>query len=707
MKAKPIGLAAPPGGGPGARSATFFALLLVAACRSNVTPQLEEGDRALALGQPRRAIEHYQAALTRGPNARAQRGLGLAFEELGSLPAARRHLEAALDGRPDDVSARLGLSRVQAREGAFAAAAQTLLELLRGAPDHTLALCLLSVYAERRPLLERATESLLVHVHEHESEAPRMARLALAGSLDRLDRRNQAQQERDAARAARRGEDGDVLALSRAALLRGQLELSAQLSEDLTERRPDARSAWKLLTAARLRQGETSAAYAALARLGDVGTDPELRLLRARVRLRGGLPRQAARELAELLSEPLGKEAEGGAGLRSEVTLTLAKANRELGELDASQKLLESLLDIAPVQARALLQLAQLELVRGRPAQAQVWLGTLSEEDRGSAEAHRAMGRAQLALGALRDAETEFRALWEIAPQSAEPRWWLATTLLGRGQDQQAQRLLEGTLRRFPDHLPSLTKLLELFEQRGGTRAAQRALAAHAKENAGLPTAQAFYGTWLSRHGQMNQAVEAYRNALRLEPAHLEATLHLGLIYAQRDRRALARALLDAALSAEPTSPQVALMAADLYGVLGDATAAQAQLQRVLAMRPGHPLALARQALLAAEQPEQLERAAQWAEEALRESPRNADALDARGWVLHRKGEPTLALPLLQRATSLAPQRATFQYHLGTVAAALGKPTEAREALERALKLEPAFPRAREVRARLAKLRGR
>src|SRR5690606_11971697 len=93
--------------------------VLALACHRDASQSVERGDRLLATGQHKRAIVEYQAALSREANARAERGLGLAYEGLSAYALAQRHLSAALEAKPDDVVARVALARVSTHFGRY------------------------------------------------------------------------------------------------------------------------------------------------------------------------------------------------------------------------------------------------------------------------------------------------------------------------------------------------------------------------------------------------------------------------------------------------------------------------------------------------------------------------------------------------------------------------------------------------------------
>lgn len=85
------------------------------------------------------------------------------------------------------------------------------------------------------------------------------------------------------------------------------------------------------------------------------------------------------------------------------------------------------------------------------------------------------------------------------------------------------------------------------------------------------------------------------------------------------------------------------------------------------------------------------ERAVAAAQAAYDARPGNVFAADALGWALHAAGRSSEALPYLDQALSLGVRRASFLFHRGMVADALGRTEEARRFLTEALDVAPQF----------------
>jgi tetratricopeptide (TPR) repeat protein len=112
--------------------------------------------------------------------------------------------------------------------------------------------------------------------------------------------------------------------------------------------------------------------------------------------------------------------------------------------------------------------------------------------------------------------------------------------------------------------------------------------------------------------------------------------------------------------------------------------------RRALELEPNFAEALNYLGYMWAERGENLEEARSMIERALKEEPKNSAFLDSMAWALFKLKQPSEALTYMNRAIEFSKDPdATLFDHLGDILAALNRKSEAREAWEKALKLEP------------------
>jgi predicted Zn-dependent protease len=104
----------------------------------------------------------------------------------------------------------------------------------------------------------------------------------------------------------------------------------------------------------------------------------------------------------------------------------------------------------------------------------------------------------------------------------------------------------------------------------------------------------------------------------------------------------------------------------------------------VIEDNPGNPAALNNLAWLYQQQGD-LASARELAERAFNLTPGSAQIADTLGWILLTQGEGGKALAYLSAANYAAPLNPNIQYHLAVAFQRLGRPADARAALERLL----------------------
>ncbi|HTV20238.1 MAG TPA: tetratricopeptide repeat protein, partial [Polyangiaceae bacterium] len=293
--------------------------MLATACRRDVAKNVERGDRLLATGQHKQAIVEYQSALALEPNARAERGLGLAYEALSAYGLAERHLTTALEAKPEDAEARVALARVSTHFGRYEKARSELLLALEQDADCESALLLLGIYAETRQQMQQAIDAL----DGYDARQKKLGRslghadlLVLADLLARTNRAEAAGTTHQNVRLAPFSDAKLTLVLAQAAAERGSHDLARELVLPLIERHPDNVDAWQVLAQSALELGKLADARDAMQHLSERAQDPEVRLLAARFGLASGLQTGPTAELRALLAATPADQAHARAKLR-------------------------------------------------------------------------------------------------------------------------------------------------------------------------------------------------------------------------------------------------------------------------------------------------------------------------------------------------------------------------------------------------------
>ncbi|MBV6475732.1 MAG: Beta-barrel assembly-enhancing protease [Rhodocyclaceae bacterium] len=159
--------------------------------------------------------------------------------------------------------------------------------------------------------------------------------------------------------------------------------------------------------------------------------------------------------------------------------------------------------------------------------------------------------------------------------------------------------------------------------------------------------------------------------------------------------------LLAGQLAAQPEQPELLYESALLAEKLGRHDVLEANLRRLIQLKPDHAHAYNALGYSLAERNQRLAEAEQLIVKALQLSPDDPFIIDSMGWVLYRKGDPAGALTHLQRAHAIRPDP-EIAAHLGEVLWVLNRRDEARRTWQEAAQAHPGNEVLAEVIKRFA-----
>lgn len=270
-----------------------------------------------------------------------------------------------------------------------------------------------------------------------------------------------------------------------------------------------------------------------------------------------------------------------------EAHVRLAKLDEVAGELAAAERRLRALVVQWPARSHLRVLLARLLRKRGALDAAAVELAQADEGDRPSDKRTR-IERAWLLAdrGELAEAEVAARAAFEATPELPAAVVCLAGVLVRRGRVDEARRLLEPAIERWPeDH--------DLLRANASACLAARAWheAAEQLRNV-LALCPDDVGSWCDlatirrRQGDLDEAERLLAEARARDPEHWLMHLQTGHVLRARDRDDEAERAFRAALAANPDEPEARINLAGFHlrrGERDEALALLAEARRVRA----------------------------------------------------------------------------------------------------------------------------
>jgi Flp pilus assembly protein TadD len=178
----------------------------------------------------------------------------------------------------------------------------------------------------------------------------------------------------------------------------------------------------------------------------------------------------------------------------------------------------------------------------------------------------------------------------------------------------------------------------------------------------------------------------------------------LASVQARQGQVQASEATLERSLQQQPKDAAVLTLLGTSYAHRGEMARAREVFEKALKINPRHPAAANNLAWIYSEHGGDAEEALRLATLAKEVAPDDPHVSDTLGWILYKRGIHQRAASLLREAATRLPSDPLVQYHLGMALLKIEDRGAARQALDRALKLDASFKHAEEARKALASL---
>jgi putative PEP-CTERM system TPR-repeat lipoprotein len=384
-----------------------------------------------------------------------------------------------------------------------------------------------------------------------------------------------------------------------------------------------------------------------------------------------------------------------------EIQLRLAQAYLLNAEEAKAETALKQVLAFDPNNAEAIIALADLSIRKGDPVTAERSLEQLIKRRPDLPEAHLLLAAAYASQNNIDQAVAVYRRMQPLFPKNPQVPWLMSTLLARQNKRAEAREACGQALELAPDFLPPLEGLVDLDLADKKPQAALDRVNQQLKRRPSVPELQLLLAKIYIEQKDYTNAEATLLKAIQLAPDLRASYLILAQLYVASNKTQQALDKLNAFVARTNDAPafmQIGL----IQDSLKNYAAARDAYEKVLVINPGFAAALNNLAYLYSQQFNQLDRAAQLAEQARRLYPNDPSVADTLGWIYYRKADYLRALPLVTQAAAAAPSEPEIQCHLGMVCYALGQEAPARLAFQRALEGSKDFPGKDEARRRLA-----
>lgn len=405
--------------------------------------------------------------------------------------------------------------------------------------------------------------------------------------------------------------------------------------------------------------------------------------------------------------------------------LDLAKAHVQSGLLEDADSALTSRLKIQPIQAEAVILLAEIKLKRGltddatalletykQMDQCAVWLREYYIGERRNAEAARVIRflpktgslddlvdqaiMHQLA-GDPRSAAELCRKVLSRQPGNAIAMNHLGRALFNAGAIDEARGMFENAVKKAPGYFQAWHNLGHVLRAKGNNAAAADAYAKALELAPYYQSASLNLALVQMAQAENRQAADTLRNLLRYNPKHAEALLNLGICHHIHREFPEALEAFEHASSLEPLNPRILRHLGNLHKEIQDSGKAIDCYRKAVALAPGDDDLWA-ELISTLELRSELDAAEQAVTEGFAQVPGSANIAFESAKIQRRRGDNAGALAVLG---GLDPKRLhprllqSYHYEFATVADRMDRFDDAWNAYARGNELAGTSVRAR------------
>jgi tetratricopeptide (TPR) repeat protein len=350
--------------------------------------------------------------------------------------------------------------------------------------------------------------------------------------------------------------------------------------------------------------------------------------------------------------------------------MALAQIHLSKGDFSQAAQSAEQILEYEPNNTAAKLIRSGAMVGMKDYVKARQELSTMLDQNPALTDAQFQLGMVNFSEGKLREAENEFRKLYQTSPN--DPRGLMGTveTLVAQKRMREALALLENEIKKSPDRADLRRAFANTAYRDGNYDLALKELRALHEKSPNDVGLMMRIGETLNQMGDLKGAIEMVEKAKTAAPNSIVPTLTLAVLWDQGGQSQKAKPLY----------------------------------QQVLQIEPDNPMALNNLAFVMAEEGIGLDEALTMAQKAKQKLPANPEVSDTLGWIYIKKNLSDNAISIFQELVNKHPERATYQFHLAMAYYQKGDKVAARKLLQTALTKSPPKPEEEKIRDLLAKV---
>jgi tetratricopeptide (TPR) repeat protein len=365
----------------------------------------------------------------------------------------------------------------------------------------------------------------------------------------------------------------------------------------------------------------------------------------------------------------------------------LGVAYWQTGSLGQADSEFHEAVKASPGFPLALQDLARLNLVQNRPAEARAYAKELVEKFPSALNYRLLLGGIYLREGQSRPAEEQFLAARQLAPNQAAVHLDLGQLYYTEKKWAQAEKEFETAIQLDPSNPTMLSPYADFLVARQQTPKAIARLQQFVADNPNSAQGHIILGVLQFDSKDTSAAQAEFERAIQIDPKNVQGYLRMGGVYQEKNQTDAAIEQYQKALDLQPKFAPLVTMVGNLYLDKGDLETARKYYERALQADPNYAVAIANIAWVDAQEGKDLDVALGLAQKAKSLMPEVPSISDTLAWVMYKKGNYAGAIPLLQDCVKRSPDSAQYRYHLGLALIAAGQKEAGKTQLRAALQM--------------------
>jgi Tfp pilus assembly protein PilF len=397
------------------------------------------------------------------------------------------------------------------------------------------------------------------------------------------------------------------------------------------------------------------------------------------------------------------QKAAADAGSDNEAHYYLGMAYWKSGDTLQANSEFQNALRITPGLPIVLRALTQLNLAESNFSVAQIYAQELVQENAADTSDRLLLGETLAQQGKYLDAESQFLAAKQSAPNDPAVHLNLALLYQAEKKLSDADKEFQTAMQAAPQDSAVLAQYDQYLAARGELAKATTLTQQFVADNPKDVGARILLSNVHLQAKDYAAARSEAEKAIQLDQNSISPYLQLGQVFSSQNDYNSALQAYQKALGLQPDNAAVTAEIGNLYLKQNDLAKAGAQFQKALEISPNFATAENNLAWVYAEQGQNLDVALGLAQKAISQAPNLVSFTDTLGWVMYKKGDYSEAIPYLQVCVKKSPDSGQYRYHLGMALVASGQKTQGKALLQAALKmnLDPSdLQQARQALAR-------